>query len=423
MTASFEEKLARYADLLIRKGVNLQPGQRLHVTCPVEAAELGRRVADAAYRAGAKIVELHWVDDEVTLSRFLYAAPDTFDEVPTARADSVTKGVERGDALLAIYATNPDLLKDQDQELVAKVERMSREYMQPYSAAVMANKVHWCVAAAPIPAWAARVFADAPADEQMPKLWDAIFAATRADLDDPVVAWAGHVEDLKARRAYLDERQFDALRYRAPGTDLTIGLPKNHTWMGGGGLAADGHEFIANVPTEEVFTLPHRDRAEGTVSSSRPLSYAGTLIDEFVLTFAGGKVVDVKAKKGEDTLRRLVETDEGSSRLGEVALVPHGSPISATGVLFMHTLFDENASCHLALGKAYPKCLDGGTEMSEDELKAAGANHSLMHVDFMIGSAELDIDGLDESGAATPLMRAGEWATEVAAEAAQLERK
>jgi aminopeptidase len=409
MSASFERKLANYAELLIRKGVNVRPGQRLHLTCPVELAELGRRLTDAAYRAGAKIVEVHWVDDAVTLSRFRHAAPDTFDEIPTARADAVTKGVERGDALLAIHAADPDLLKGQDPELVAKVQRMTQEYLLSYSAGVMANKVNWCVAAAPVAAWAARVFPDEPAEAQVAKLWDAIFAATRADLDDPIAAWDGHVAELLRRRAYLNERQFDALRYAAPGTDLTIGLPKSHTWMGGAGKAADGGEFIANIPTEEVFTLPHRDRAEGTVRSTRPLSYAGTLVDGFALTFSGGKVAAVSAERGEETLRRLVDTDEGSSRLGEVALVPHGSPISASGLLFYNTLFDENASCHLALGKAYPKCLDGGTEMSPEGLTSAGANHSLVHVDFMIGSADLDVDGLAEDGSATPLLRAGEW--------------
>ncbi|GJM44627.1 MAG: aminopeptidase [Gemmatimonadota bacterium] len=410
MSASFERKLNNYAELLVRKGVNIRPGQRLHLTCPVEAAELGRRVADAAYRFGAKLVEVHWVDDAVTLSRFANAKAETFDEIPTARADAVIKGVARGDALLAIHAADPSLLKDQNPELVAKVQRMTQEYLQAYSASVMANKVNWCVASAAIGAWARQVFPEAPAGEQVARLWDAIFAATRADLDDPIAAWNQHVADLAARRAYLNERQFDALRYTGPGTDLTLGLPRNHVWMGGTGLAADGEEFIANLPTEEVFTLPHRERAEGTVASTRPLSYAGTLIDDFSLTFAGGKVVGLKARDGEDTLRRLVETDEGSARLGEVALVPHGSPISASGILFYNTLFDENASCHVAIGKAYPKCLDGGTEMSAGDLKAAGANHSLAHVDFMIGSDQLDIDGLSADGQSTPLMRAGEWA-------------
>jgi aminopeptidase len=413
MSASFEQKLTNYAELLIRKGVNLRPGQRLHLTCPVEAAPLARRVADAAYRAGGKLVEVHWTDDAVTLSRFRHAAPDSFDEVPTARADSVIKGVGRGDALLAISAADPDLLKEQDPELVAKVQRMTQEYLQAYSAAVMANRVHWCVAAAPIQAWANRVFPDAPSDERVSRLWDAIFAATRADLPDPVAAWDIHLAELSRRRAYLNERQFDAVRYTGPGTDLTVGLPSNHVWMGGTGKAADGEEFIANIPTEEVFTLPHRERAEGTVSATRPLSYAGTLSDGFSLTFAGGKVVGLKAEQGEATLRRLVDTDEGSARLGELALVPNGSPISASGVLFYNTLFDENASCHLAVGRAYPKCLAEGTGMSAEELKAAGANHSLAHVDFMIGSGQLDIDGLAADGSATPLMRSGEWAEAV----------
>jgi aminopeptidase len=289
------------------------------------------------------------------------------------------------------------------------VQRLTQEYLKDYSTKVMSNKVHWCVASAPIPAWAARVFPDEPAERQMPRLWDAIFSAVRADLEDPIGAWDAHVADLAKRRTRLDERQFDALRYTGPGTELTVGLPKNHVWMGGGSRAEDGDVFIANMPTEEVFTLPHRGRAEGTVRATLPLSYAGTLIDDFSLTFRDGKVVDLKAAKGEETLRRLVETDEGSSRLGEIALVPHSSPISASGIMFFNTLFDENASCHLALGKAYPKCLDGGPDLSPEEFEAAGGNTSLAHVDFMIGSADLDVDGLAADGTATPLLRSGEW--------------
>jgi aminopeptidase len=409
MSLSFERKLENYAELVVRKGVNLQKGQRLHVTSPIEAAPLTRRVVDAAYRAGGRLVEVHWTDDAVTLSRFLHAAKDTFDEIPTARANSLIAGAERGDAMLSIHAADPDLLKDADQALVAEVQRMTQEYMKGYSTKVMANRVHWCVTAAPIPAWAARVFPDVSASEQVPRLWDAIFSAVRADLDDPVAAWDQHLAELGKRRKRLNDIQFDALRYKGSGTDFTVGLPKNHIWLGGGGQGPDGHMFIANMPTEEVFTLPHRERADGTVHSTRPLSYAGTLIDDFAVTFAGGKVVDVKAAKGEDTLKRLVATDEGSARLGEVALVPHSSPISKSGVMFFNTLFDENASCHLAIGRAYSKCLEGGPDMSPEEFAAAGGNDSLAHVDFMVGSAEMDIDGLDAGGKATPLMRGGEW--------------
>jgi aminopeptidase len=260
------------------------------------------------------------------------------------------------------------------------------------------------------------VFPDEPVEARMARLWDAIFAATRADLPDPVAAWDAHTAELALRCRYLNERQFDALRYTGPGTDLTVGLPADHVWMGGAGEAADGGKFIANIPTEEVFTLPHRERAEGTVSSTRPLSYAGTLIDGFSLTFSGGRVVEARARQGEETLRRLLDTDEGAARLGEVALVPHGSPISASGVFFYNTLFDENASCHLAIGRAYP-CLQDGAKMSAEELRAAGANHSLVHVDFMIGSGDVDIDGLESDGSRVPLLRSGEWAETAVADA------
>ncbi len=410
MALSFDQKLRNYAELIVRKGINLRRGQRLHVTCPVEAAALGREVTAAAYRAGAKLVENHWLDDAVILSRFEHADPSTFDEIPTARANSVIQGADRGDAMVSIYAADPDLLKNQDQALVANVQRLTQEYMKGYSAKVMSNRVHWCVVSAPLVAWATRVFPDEPTDAQVPKLWDAIFAAVRADLDDPVAAWDEHLANLLRRRTYLNERQFDALHYTGPGTDFTLGLPENHVWMGGGGKASDGDIFIANMPTEEVFSLPHRGRADGTVRATRPLSYAGTLIDDFSLTFKDGKVVDLKAGKGEDTLRRLIETDEGSARLGEVALVPHSSPISASGILFFNTLFDENASCHLALGRAYPKCMENGPDMSPEEFAAVGGNTSLAHVDFMIGSPDLDIDGLGKDGSVHPVMRGGEWA-------------
>jgi aminopeptidase len=294
--------------------------------------------------------------------------------------------------------------------LVALVQRVAQTHLIPFRRKVMSNELNWSVISLPIPSWAAKVFPGSPPKEQMAKLWEAIFEVCRIDQPDPIAAWQAHVHELAARRDYLNARRYTALKYTAPGTDFTLGLPDQHLWQGVDSQTPAGIPFIANIPTEEVFTLPHRDRAEGVVSSTKPLSYGGILIKDFSLTFAGGRIVKVTAKTGETVLRKLIETDEGSARLGEVALVPHRSPISQSGLLFYNTLFDENASNHLAIGRAYRFCLKDGPRMTDQEFNAAGGNDSLAHVDFMIGSAAMDVDGLNADGSTEPIMRAGEWA-------------
>lgn len=410
MVLNFEEKLQNYADLAVSIGVGLQADQRLIVRAPVEGAPLVRLIAASAYRAGARLVDVMWDDDAITLARFKYAPRDSFEEFPTWRTDALTQVAEAGDAVLSIYATDPDLLKDQDPDLVAQTKRVADTHMMPFRRKLMSDALNWSIISLPIPAWAAKVFPDGAPEEQMSKLWEAIFKICRVDQADPLAAWREHTKQLAATRDYLNAKQYTALKYTAPGTDLTLGMPENHLWHGGQKETLGGIPFIPNLPTEEVFTMPHKDKAEGVVTSTKPLSYGGVLIENFSLTFAGGRVTKVTAEKGETVLKKLVESDEGAGRLGEVALVPHSSPISQTGLLFYNTLFDENASNHLAVGRAYRFSLENGPAMSDEEFAAAGGNDSLTHVDFMIGSAEMDIDGITQNGEIEPVMRNGKWA-------------
>lgn len=407
--SAFDDRLDRYADLVVAVGAGVQKGQRVIVRAPVAAAPLARKLVESAYRAGARLVEVLWGDDAVTLARYTLAPPDTFDEIPTTQADGLIAAAEDGAAFISLYATDPDLLRDQDPELVAQQTKLTQSYLRAYTRQIMANAVNWTVAAAPVEPWAQKIFPDDTPAAAVEKLWEAIFRACRIDQPDPIAAWEAHKRALLARRERLTEKQYTELRYRAPGTDLRVGLPQRHVWHGGVSKTPDGSQFVPNLPTEEVFTLPHRDRVEGTVTSTKPLSYGGTLIRDFSFTFAKGRIESLGAGTGQDVLERLVSTDEGARRLGEVALVPHGSPISASGLLFYNTLYDENASSHLAIGRAYSICLMDGPSMSEEELSAAGANHSLTHVDFMIGSAEMSIDGVTASGEVEPVMRDGEW--------------
>jgi aminopeptidase len=407
---TFEEKLASYASLIVEVGLNLQAGQQLMVSAPIEASPLLARVTEIAYKCGARYVHPFYSDDAVTLARFRYAPRDSFSFYPEWLARGMLEMVENNGARLSITGNDPDLLKGQDGDAIAAAQKGSQTALKPFMGKIMKDAVNWCVVATATPAWADKVFPDAPEGERVDLLWDAIFRAVRADREDAVANWQTHVAELEARRGHLNARRYSALHYRAPGTDLLLGLADGHIWKGGTSQNEAGTTFVANLPTEEVFTAPHRARVEGTVSSSKPLSYGGQLIENFSLTFKEGRVVDAKAAQGEDALQRLLATDDGATRLGEVALVPHSSPISQSGLLFYNTLFDENAASHLALGRAYRFCAEGGTTMSDDEAQAVGLNDSLAHVDFMIGSGEMEIVGVREDGSEEPVMRAGEWA-------------
>lgn len=409
-TNAFENQLQTYADLAIRVGLNLQPGQILIIRAPIKTAPLVRLVAISGYQAGAKHVEIVWHDDALKLARFEHAPRDTFEFFPTWQFESLKAMLDDGGALLTIKAQDPDLLKDQDSDLVALVEQVQRTHMKPVIDLIMNNAFNWLVMAAPIDSWAAKIFPDDSSESRIAKLWQLIFQACRVNEPNPIAAWQQHAQDLATRKAYLNDKQYTALHYLAPGTDLTIGLPRQHIWNGVEAKTLADLTFIPNLPTEEIFTLPHREVADGVISSTRPLSHAGVLITDFSLTFEAGRVVNASAKTGEAVLKKLLDADEGAARLGEIALLPHSSPISQTGTLFYNTLFDENAACHLALGGAYPFCLTDGSRMSSDQFLAAGGNNSAVHTDFMVGSDELNIDGLTADGSTEPILRQGEWA-------------
>ncbi len=417
MTGNTHQKmLAKYAEAIVKVGLNVRAGQNLIITLggtrgvPHQFAPLVREIARAAYGVGARYVEAIFADEEMLRLRVQHAPKDSFDIYPKWQIDAIKSTIESGGALLSIAGSNPDLLGGLDSDLVGKMQRAHLENWSPISERVTTNAINWCVVAAAGEAWAHKIFPDLPINKAQDKLWQAIFETTRIDQPDPIEAWNKHIAALRERALYLQAKQYTALHYKAPGTDFTLGLPSGHLWISAQSMAQNGIAFTANMPTEEVFTLPDRNRADGVISATFPLSYGGTLIEDFKVHFENGKITKVSAKRGEAVLQKLVDTDEGSRHLGEVALVPASSPIGKRGHLFYNTLFDENASCHIAIGRAYRFTLAGGTELNDDEFIAAGGNVSLNHVDFMIGSPEMDIDGITRDGNREPVMRSGEWA-------------
>ena len=413
MTTNFDQNLEQYALLAVKVGLNLQPDQRLIVRAPLDSAELVRAISKVAYDVGCRYVDVLYSDDQLEIIRFEHAPRDSFEEYPAWRINGLTKRAEQGDAFLRISANNPDLLKGQDSNLISLTRKIESEISQPLLSYITKMAVNWCVISAAVEPWAQRVFPEATESEQVSLLWDAIFQMCRIDAEDPIVAWNEHIDRLEQRREYLTKKAYTALHYIAPGTNLTIGMPDGHIWRGGIDCSDAGTVFVPNLPTEEVFTMPHCKRTDGTVRATKPLNYAGSLIEDFSVTFNAGRIVEAHAEKGEEILRNLLSTDTGAARLGEIALVPHSSPISQFGRLFYNTLFDENASNHVALGQAYKVCLQNGATMEEEDFNDSGGNTSVVHVDFMIGSEEMDIDGVFADGSKEPVMRSGEWAVEM----------
>jgi len=403
----------KYAELALKTGVNLQKGQALMINAPIEGAEFTKKVVRKAYEMGAKDVHINWVDDELTLLKYENAPEEVIANYPEWKVKLHDYYAEDGAAVLSIRSTNPDLLKNIDPSLVAKANRAAAKAMVNFRKHTMNDKITWSIISIPTGDWAQKIFPDKSREDAMESLWDAIVKIVRVDQDNPVAAWGKHNKTLETAREILNEKSYKKLIFKAPGTDLEIELPEGHIWKGGSAVSENGITFNPNMPTEEVFTLPHKYGVTGTVASTKPLNYGGSLIDDFSLTFKDGKVVDYKAAQGEGTLKHLLDTDEGATRLGEVALVPHESPVSQSGLIFYNTLFDENASCHIALGKAYPTNLKDGSEMNEEELDKHGVNDSLTHVDFMIGSEKLDIDGVKEDGTTEAVFRNGTWAMDV----------
>ncbi|NQU30828.1 MAG: aminopeptidase [Anaerolineae bacterium] len=410
---NFENMLSRYAEMIVKVGLNLQSGQRLFIASEMNTAPLVRNVAAKAYQNGCPLVTVIWDDEELKKIRHEHAPRNSFDEYPDWVTRGILEVVQRGDAYLSITGTDPDLLDGYDPDLIARELKARARHFKPASKFITAGGVQWTVICPPTPKWAAKIFPEYPIIEAEENLWDVMFKLCRLDNDNPIGVWKSHLSGLKKRGKYMSDKQFESIHFRGPGSDLMVGMPENHIWSGGGSKTQGGIDFTPNLPTEEIFSLPHKDKVEGTIRSTKPLNYFGNLIEDFSLTFSKGRVVDIKAKKGEETLRKMLESDEGARQLGEVALVPHHSPISESGLIFYNTLYDENAACHLALGSAYKGNIQGGVEMSSEELAAAGVNESLIHVDFMIGSEEVTIHGVTKDGTKSPIMRDGDWAFEV----------
>ncbi len=403
-------KLDRLAEVAIKVGLRLEPGQDLVLTAPMSALPLVRRIAVHAYKAGAGIVQPIFSDEELTLARYANAADASFDRAPAWLYEGMAQAFSGNAARLAISGDNPMMLAGQDPDKVARANRATSMAYKPALEKITGFDINWNIVSYPNAAWAKLVFPGLPEDEAVHKLAEAIFAASRVNNDDPIAAWAEHNANLKKRWSWLNEHNFASLHYTGPGTDLTVGLADGHRWKGGASEAKNGITCNPNIPTEEVFTTPHAMRVEGHVRSTKPLSHNGTLIENIEVKFEGGRIVEAHATKGEAVLTKVLDTDEGSRRIGEVALVPHSSPISASGVLFYNTLYDENAACHIALGQCYADCFVGGTKMSPEEIQQRGGNKSLVHVDWMIGSDKIDIDGIKSDGSRVPVMRGGEWA-------------
>jgi Leucyl aminopeptidase (aminopeptidase T) len=402
-------KLDRLAQVAVKVGLNLQPGQDLVLTAPVAALPLVRRIAEHAYRAGAGLVTPILSDDEVTLARYRNARDEAFDASAGWLYDGMAAAYDKGAARLAIAGGDPMLLSGEDPD---KVGRANRAMSMAYSGArdrITRFATNWTIVAWPDAAWARLVSPDLSEHDAQRKLAEAIFSASRVDDDDAVARWEAHNAELGRRSARLDGQNFASLHFTGPGTDLSVGLADGHKWIAGATETLGGILCNPNIPTEEVFTTPHRLRVSGYVSATKPLSHQGTLIEEIRVRFEDGRIVEAQAAKGEKVLQKVLDTDEGARRLGEVALVPHASPISQSGMLFYNTLFDENAASHIALGQCYSTCFHGGESMDNDEVARRGGNSSAIHIDWMIGSDKIDIDGVSQTGEAVPVMRKGAW--------------
>lgn len=405
----YSQEIKKYAELAVKVGINLQKGEGLIIGTSVHGLPLAREVMKEAYALGAKHVEVMFNDDEMTLARYENGHPEIFESFPSWKVDAIKAMYDDQYHHLFIAASNPELLKDIPGEIVSKDQKTASHAMLPVMPYRMTGKTKWSIVAVPSPSWAKSVFPEQEESEAIDLLWGKIFDATRVSEEDPIQSWRDHDASLAKYKAFLNEKQFEKLTFKAPGTDLEVYLAELHYWMGGSKDSLAGEPFVANIPTEEVFTTPHRLKVNGSLRSTKPLSLNGKLVDGFGFTFKEGKVVDFYAEKGYDVLEKLLETDEGAKYLGEVALVGDDSPISNTGILFNNTLFDENASVHFALGRAYAYAMQNGSELSEEMLLERGANHSLIHVDFMVGGPEMEIIAHEKNGATTVIFEKGNW--------------
>ena len=400
----------RLAELTVKTGLALQPGQDLMITAPIEALPLVRRITDYAYKSGAGVVTPIFSDPEIVLSRYRNAFDTSFDQAANWLYDGMGAAFDNNTARLAIVGDDPMLLANEDPQKVGRVNKANSQALTPARERITRFDINWNIVAWPGLAWAKRMFPDLPENEAQGKLAEAIFSASRVNVSNPIEAWNNHNKNLRKRSDWLNQQNFASLHFSGPGTDLEVGLADGHEWMGGASLARNGITCNPNIPSEEVFTTPHCMKVQGKVSSTKPLSHQGTLIDNICVKFEAGSITEAHASKGEEVLLKVLDSDEGARRLGEVALVPHSSPISQSGLLFYNTLFDENAASHIALGQCYSKCFKGGENLSKDEIIKRGGNSSMIHIDWMIGSDEISVNGVKTDGTAVPVFRNGEWA-------------
>ena len=410
MTTTFEENLAKYAQVMTKIGMNIQPNEWVKIQAPINSAPFVRQMVKNLYEQGVAFVDVRWVDRAVIRERLLHAAPETLSIVPKAQVAAEEEHNEHRSTVLSITGDDPDWMAGVAAERVGIWRKALGEAMEDVQRQAGILNWRWLVAAYPTEKWAQTVFPDKSADEAVSALWDAIFKLSRVYEPDPIAAWQTHIDDLQARSKYLNDKRYKSLHYLADGTDLLVGLADNHKWEGAGSLDGEGRWFVPNIPTEEVFTAPHKDHVTGVVKVTKPYLYMGTRIEGATFKFEEGRVVSHDASVGLDALTSMLDTDEGARRLGEVALVPHSSPVGQTGILFYNTLFDENASCHMAFGRAYEISILNSEGKSLDELQEYGLNKSYVHEDMMIGDADMDIDGILDDGRVEPLLRGGEWA-------------
>ncbi|MFX1360816.1 MAG: aminopeptidase [Promethearchaeota archaeon] len=418
MKSEFEQKLEKYAEVILKVGLNLQPKQRLLIGgatsgydgTSFEAAPLVRIIAKKAYQMGARLVDVVWSDEQLRLIRFQYGPKRSLKEYPKWRIDARMDISQAGDANLHIVTPNPDLLKDVNPNLILKFQLHLLKRLKPVLNFVTQYALNWLIISIPNRAWADKLFPNIPSNERIQKLWDIIFKICRITEENPTSAWQHHIENLHKRCDYLNQKQYRRLKLTSPETDLTIGLPTNHIWHGGSVTSQNGIGFTPNLPTEEIYTLPHKDRVDGVVKTTKPVFYQGKVVEECIFKFSNGRIIEAQAKVGQETILKTIDIDEGARRLGEIALVPNSSPISQTGLLFYNILLDENASNHIALGQALRNSLKGSKELTDEEFMAAGGNNSIIHLDMMIGSGEMNVDGILEDETVEPIMRNGEWA-------------
>ncbi|MFX1463675.1 MAG: aminopeptidase [Promethearchaeota archaeon] len=421
MLTEFEKNLEKYAEVILKVGLNLQPKQRLLIETPIsfsdgvsfEAAPLVRIITKKAYQMGARLVDVIWGDEHLRLIRLQYSPKKLLREYPKWKIDARIDISKAGDANLLIISPNPDLLKDVDTSSILKFQLHLYKHYQPVSKLANTNALNWSAISIATQAWADKLFLDIPSNERVQKLWDIIFEICRITEDNPISAWQAHIEDLHKRCIYLNKKQYKELKLTSPETNLTIGLPEGHIWQGGSVTSKNGINFTPNLPTEEIFTLPDKDKVNGVVKITKQLLIQGQIIDEVILQFSKGLVIKANAKIGEKALNAILNFSKGAQRLGEIALVPHSSPISKTELLFYNLLIDENASNHIAIGSALRASLKNGINMTDDEFLSAGGNNSAIHLDMMIGSEEMNVDGITEDNKIESIMQNGEWAFKV----------